>query len=1557
MADLEQKKPKSNKRSATKKPAKAGKSVIPIHHAAIPATDTDETMVSLASDNGEEQAVETAEHNYLVGIGASAGGLEALTTMISALPTDLGISYVVIQHLSPTHRSMMVQLLGRETQLAVCEVTDGMRPEPDVIYVAPASHNLLFRDGLFHLVPTVRDALPKPSANVFFSSLAAEKGEDAIGVILSGTGSDGTVGLREIKAAGGFTFAQTPETAKYSGMPQSAIESGCVDWIMAPDVIAREIAIITRGRRPVPPQEQALPAATSLKRLLMMVKQQSRIDFSGYKEATLWRRIERRMAANHLMRFEDYLRQVERDPEELDKLAKDILISVTAFFRDAESFVHLKEVLSGIVSGKQPGDEIRIWVAGCATGEEAYSIAIMLSEVLGGNAGMYKIQIFATDIDNEAMNLARKGVYVEGALAELDPAVMSRYFLIMRGRYEIARPIRDMVVFARQDLVLDPPFLRLDMISCRNVLIYLKNELQAKVLSTFHYGLKPGGYLFLGKSEGVFQQESLFSPIEKAHRIYRRQTGEGRATPIMSRLPDFGTATEARRSSSEQRLIDAAVRNYVPASVLVTGSGDIQQIHGNVSDFLAVSSGKPSLNLQHLISRELRTDLQLLQHEAEKSKLSAYGRPRHIGKGDSRRHIRLAVHPLEPGVASQLFLVCFENIPAEEKVGAGETAPVMESRQDMSQLEDELVSTRERLQTVIEELETSNEELQALNEEVQAANEELQSSNEELEAANEELQSTNEELITVNEELQIRSSELAEALTSVERIQNSVGFPILVINQHQRLTRFNSPAAAVFSLSKNSLGQPISALRLPPGMPDFSAHIADALDRNLTIEAPIFSAERHYQLHISPFETLPAGRGAILTLVDDTERMTHERDVRTSQKRLMSIMNNSTSLITLKDLGGRYEFVNRKFEELFGLKAADVIGKTDNAIFPGRIADEFRAKELDAIRKKKPVEEEDHLYLADGEHFLLSIRFPLRDEEGVAYGVCMQATDVTQGKHAEHQLKLAARVFDRSSEGIVVTDPQQKILTINDAFTTVTGYSSEEVIGQTPQILNSGKHLPDFYLEMWEKLSAHGWWQGEIWNRRKNGEIYPEWLTINTVHDAEGKIINYIGIFSDISVVKDSQRRVEFLATHDELTALPNRTLFLDRMRQTIARAERGGTSFGILFIDLDNFKIVNDSLGHDAGDVLLKEVARRLRDCTRAADTVARFGGDEFAVLLEESTAAEADMTATRIRETLQTPIMIDGHAMHASASIGICLYPEDGAEAHMLLKNADAAMYQAKEAGKSGHHFFTQELRDRADERLRMETGLRTAIEHNQLVLYYQPQVELNSGTVIGVEALVRWQHPEQGMIAPDRFIPLAEKSQLIDLLGEWVMTEACRQLAAWRSEGLPIQQVSINISAEQFRRSDLVKTMKRLLALYHLPAKCVMLELTESALMIDAQHVLEILQQLKALGVGLSIDDFGTGFSSLSYLRRYPLDELKIDRSFVDDVTEKGDDQAIAQTILSMAATLKLTAVAEGIETLAQAELLRSMGCPIGQGYLFARPMPANEVSNCIGRVVSY
>ena len=1486
---------------------------------------------------------------YLVGMGASAGGLEALSNLIAALPSNLGLAYVVIQHLSPTHRSMLTQLLGRETAMAVKEITSGMVPEPDTVYVTPPSSNLVLREGRFVLQEEPRQASPRPSVNAFFSSLAAEKGEDAIGVVLSGTGSDGAVGLREIKAMGGYTFAQDPQGAKYSGMPQAAIDTGCVDWVLPADSIAREIAQIALSHGTVAVAVKPSAAATTLKKLLMRVKQHTRIDFAGYKEGTLWRRIERRMAARHVVQLDDYLELVQTDTGELDNLCKDILISVTAFFRDAEAFDALGKTLQAMLATKHLGDEIRIWVPGCATGEEAYSIAIQLAGLLGPNLSQYRIQIFATDIDMGALAVARRGVYPESAVTDMDPHLVAANFTRNGNRLEVSRTLRDMVVVARQDLVQDPPFLRLDLVSCRNVLIYLQSELQAKVLATFHYGLRPGGYLFLGKSEGVFQQDALFEVGERTARLYRRRAGESRLPAVTNfRLPDGRERNPATPTNAQQRLVDAAINIFVPPSVLINGSFDIQHIHGYVAPYLSVSAGRPSVNLQQLIRREFRADLVLLLHHAEHRHEAATGRPHLIKTNDGKQSVAMSVHPVGRDTASNAYLVSFQVVLDEAQTKAGPVAEGSSDSLDVKALEEELLSTRERLQTVIEELETSNEEMQALNEEVQAANEELQSSNEELESSNEELQSTNEELTTVNEELQVRSGQLAEALNDLEKIQNSVGFPILVCDAALHLMRFNSPAAAVFLLSEDSLGRPLGSLRLPPGMPDFSTNVHRSLTLNQVVEEPVFSNERNYLLHVAPYDTTrPGQRGVVISLLDHTERLASEREVRESRERLLAIMNNSTSLISLKDLAGRYEFVNRPFERVFAVTAESVLGRTDAQIFNGRQFEQFRLKELEVMQRQSTVETEDVLEQPDGMRHLLSIRFPLFNADGVIQGVCTQSSDITDRKRAEDELRLAARVFDRAGEGIMVTDPQRRILTVNDAFSKVTGYEAEEVVGKSPAVLASGRHTPEFYRQMWEAINAKGWWQGEIWNRRKSGEEFPEWLTINAVHDSDGKLTNYVGIFSDITAIKESQHRVEFLATHDELTGLPNRTLFLDRVRLAIARAARQGTSFAVLFVDLDNFKVVNDSLGHAEGDALLKETAKILGGCMRATDTVARFGGDEFALLQEETSAEEAEGTARRVADTLSRSVNIGSQYFFVSASIGISLYPTDGTDAETLLKNADSAMYQAKDQGKRTHQFFTKEIRVAADERLQLGNGLRRAIDKDELFLVYQPQVDLNSGTVIGIEALLRWQHPEKGLVMPEKFIAMAEKVGLIHHVGEWVANAACRQLATWVAQGYRVPRLSFNTSAEQFRRHHLPSAIARLVAHYRIDAQLLTIELTESALMVDPDQCLRQLRDLKALGVKLSIDDFGTGFSSLSFLRRYPLDELKIDRSFVDEVAHNPDDRAITQAILAMADTLGLSVVAEGIETEEQLSVLRSLRCANGQGFFFSKPLPADEM----------
>ena len=550
--------------------------------------------------------------------------------------------------------------------------------------------------------------------------------------------------------------------------------------------------------------------------------------------------------------------------------------------------------------------------------------------------------------------------------------------------------------------------------------------------------------------------------------------------------------------------------------------------------------------------------------------------------------------------------------------------------------------------------------------------------------------------------------------------------------------------------------------------------------------------------------------------------------------------------------------------------------------------------------------------------------------------------DISDRKHAEEQLRLVAQVFDRAAEGVMITDEHQKILTVNDAFCAVTGYTRGDVIGNTPAILHSGKHTPDFYKRMWEDLQRSGWWQGEVWNRRKNGEPHLEWLSINAVRNDEGKIINCIGMFSDIAVIKESRQRMEFLATHDALTGLPNRAMFNDHLKLALARSARTGTHQALLFVDLDNFKMINDTLGHEEGDALLKQAADRLRACVRGMDTVARLGGDEFVALLEIGDRDEADASARRILEAFAPSFLLKAQECFITTSIGISLFPEDAPEAALLMRHADTAMYRAKERGKNAYMFFTADMAEHLSIRMFIENALRLAIPNGELFLEYQPLIDLGSNALVGVEALLRWRH--QGKtIPPNDFIRIAEESGLIVDIEEWVMGEVCRQIRDWDQAGLPPFWVSLNLSARHFRRPDLFPRLTGVVALAGIPPRRLCLEITEGALM-DMENSSRILHQLHDAGFRMSVDDFGTGFSSLSYLKRYPLHELKIDRSFVSGLAGNPDDRAITTAIIAMAHELGLQTVAEGVESVVQHEALNVLGCDIVQGYLYSKPLAA-------------
>jgi diguanylate cyclase (GGDEF)-like protein/PAS domain S-box-containing protein len=563
-----------------------------------------------------------------------------------------------------------------------------------------------------------------------------------------------------------------------------------------------------------------------------------------------------------------------------------------------------------------------------------------------------------------------------------------------------------------------------------------------------------------------------------------------------------------------------------------------------------------------------------------------------------------------------------------------------------------------------------------------------------------------------------------------------------------------------------------------------------------------------------------------------------------------------------------------------------------------------------------------------------------------------------QKVRAADALRQSAAVFENIRDGVVITDLTACIIAINSSYSEITGYSETEVLGLNPSLLKSDRHEPNFYQELWTSIKESGHWQGEIWNRRKNGEIYPQWLSISTVHDAVGAPKHYVGVFTDISQVKQSEARLEKLAHFDPLTALPNRLLALSHLQHAIEQAERHQHRVAVLYIDLDRFKTVNDSLGHPVGDELLTALAQRMRSRLREEDTLARLSGDEFLLVLEFVVQPESVATvAQSFVDMLNTPFTLpSGHEIFIGVSIGISLFPDDAASVTELIQHADLAMYQAKQEGRNTYRFHTEALTVAANEKLALETRLRHALEREEFVLHYQPLIDAHDGSIIGVEALVRWQPPGQDLVPPCKFIPIAEETGLIVPLGEWVLRKACVQARLWRDQGTPLL-MAVNLSGRQFQSTDMVELVRTVLQETGLPAQYLELELTESIVMEQAEKAIATLDALKALGIRLAIDDFGTGYSSLAYLKRFPINKLKIDQSFVRDLVDDANDRQIAITIIAMARSLSLEVLAEGVETEQQLALLHLFGCDHYQGYLFSKPLPVVELEHVLPTLLGF
>jgi len=885
----------------------------------------------------------------IVGIGASAGGLEAFRQMLEKLPPDTGMGFVFVQHLDPTHASQLTELLSRATKLPVFEARDKMAVKPNQIYVIPPNKSMAIAGRVLKLTPRARGQASNMPIDAFLKSLAKAGDRGAIGVILSGTASDGAEGLKAIRAEGGITFAQDEKSAKYDGMPRAAAATGCVDFVGSPRAIAGELSRISRHpyvnhAHPGKTAGEEEAASDDLDDIFRSLRSTAGVDFTHYKSSTIRRRIQRRMAVHRLQKLGQYADYLKNHPDEVETLYEDLLISVTGFFRDAVAFQMLKKkVFPKIINRLRNNDAIRLWAPGCATGEEVYSLAILLLEYLGDRAGQVPIQIFGTDISERALVKARVGVFSESIAADVSAPRLRRYFAKVPGGYQISKAVRDVCILAKQNIAKDPPFSNLDLISCRNVLIYLNPLLHKRVMPVFHYALKPDGFLLLGGSETTTGFENLFGPFDRKHRIYVKRAAAGRPMVDFS-LGDqpAGQPEELQKSRLReppafdiQREADRMLLGrFAPATVLVNERMEIVQFRGHTGAYLEPAPGSASLNLLKMAREGLLMELRTAIHKAQKQGMPIRREELRIQSNGAARSVSIEVLPIKsPGMRERHFLVLFQDkdqpAPTPEVITRARAPRAEKLEKTAVRLEQELTATKDYMQSVVEELEDANEELKAANEEIQSSNEELQSTNEELETAKEELQSTNEELTTVNEELQNRNTDLGHLNNDLVNLLVSVNLPILMLGPDLRVRRITPAAEKVLQVRHADLGRLVTDLRLPIDMAKLEQMITESIDTLSVRSSEVQTPDGHwYLLRVRPYRTTENKiDGAVIKLLDIDPLKRSLQEAEAARDFANAIVGTIREPLVVLNQHLRVQAANRAFHQVFQLTREETDGK------------------------------------------------------------------------------------------------------------------------------------------------------------------------------------------------------------------------------------------------------------------------------------------------------------------------------------------------------------------------------------------------------------------------------------------------------------------------------------------------------------------------------------------------------------------------------------------------------------------------------------------------------
>ena len=1099
-------------------------------------------------------------------MGASAGGLEAFTSLLTHLPANTGMAFVLVQHLDPKRDSMLRDILARSTDMPIQEVRGGMAVRVNQVYVSPANADVSLIDGSFKLRPRKNDRHDTPIDH-FFTSLADLYKSRAIGVVLSGTLSDGALGMRAIKAEGGVTFAQDEKSARFPDMPRAAIAAGAVDFVYPPAKIAAELVHMGKHPyvRPQPkkPPPEALVAGTDHQRILVLIRTTTGVDFSSYRQTTVKRRIARRMALRNVDSLRKYYEILRKEPAEIHALHEDILITVTSFFRDPGVFKTLKaRVFPSFLKDRGASAPIRIWVPGCATGEEVYSIAITLFETLQETERNPPIQIFATDISETAIDKARAGIYLDNAVAEIPPERLRRFFVETDAGWQISKSIRDVCVFARQDITSDPPFSNLDLISCRNLLIYLEPALQKRVLPIFHYALRPRGHLLLGTAESIQGFGDLFVPIDRNHRVFAKRPGSSR------QFFDFGPRQHVDGAKAEAAAVERegvtpvdlqkeadrmVIGRYGPAGVVINDSFEIIQFRGKTSPYLEAAPGAASFNLLKMAREGLLVELRSAVLKARKT-----GRPLrceglHVRQDGHLRDVNLEIVPIKPDQSGiHHFLILFED--AGKRPRGSDPTPPAEKRpraegrsghEAIVKLEQELTATKDYLQSIIEEQEASNEELKSANEEILSSNEELQSTNEELETAKEELQSTNEELTTVNEELQNRNLELSQVNNDLVNILTGTDVAIVMLGAEGRIRRYTPQAEKLLNLIPSDIGRPIRDIKPAVNVPDLAEIIADVVNTVGMREREIQDEEGNwYQMQARPYRTLDNRiDGAVVVFFDIDPMKRSLEQVHRARDYAEALVETVREGLVVLDEKLRVRTSNQSFHRIFESSASQTEGKDFAGLWGLERAEPALRPLLERmVREKAPIEDYDlALDLGTGEKSLLlnARRVRLPGETQPVFLLAIE--DVTERRAAELGIRTSEaryrRIFETAREGIWLMDARNGVLLdVNPFLEELLGWSKAEMVGKKPWDLGLYDDSAAARGRFEANLAGGLGFEQEVLLRTKSGERVVVEAVTNT-YDLGGRLVTQANL-RDVSERARLQEQVRQMQKLDSIGRL-----------------------------------------------------------------------------------------------------------------------------------------------------------------------------------------------------------------------------------------------------------------------------------------------------------------------------------------------------------------------------------------------------------------------------------